>query len=259
MEEYFWDTQLDYLKSTRIKMWNDDYFEFLVNKVWQFRGPQNVIDMGCGYGYLGAKLMPLLPEGSTYTGIDMSDVLLEEACKLFRNKPFHTEFINMDLKEYVPDERYDIAICQAVLRHIPQSKEILKKMVDSVVSSGKVICIEVNRKMENAGLYIHDYEHSMTEKDSALQNKWNEELQNGGRDYMMGIKVPIYMEQLGLKDIGIRVNDFVEFISPKHDSDRYKENVKSFLSLNNLQNIDSDTVDLSFVYARSHLISYGTK
>lgn len=32
LEEYFWDTQLDYMKSTRTKMWNDDYFEFCSRK-----------------------------------------------------------------------------------------------------------------------------------------------------------------------------------------------------------------------------------
>jgi 16S rRNA G1207 methylase RsmC len=29
-----------------------------------------IIDFGCGYGYLGMKLLPLLPKGSTYTGVD---------------------------------------------------------------------------------------------------------------------------------------------------------------------------------------------
>ncbi|HEX3017315.1 MAG TPA: methyltransferase domain-containing protein [Caproicibacter sp.] len=259
MEKYFWDAQLNYLKSTRAQMWNDDYFEFLVNKVWQFHCPKNIIDFGCGYGYLGTKLLPLLPDGSTYTGIDMGEELLVEARKLFKNTPFHTEFINMDLREYVAEKQYDIAICQAVLRHIPQSRIILKKMVDSVVPSGEVICIEVNRKMENAGLYIHNCMYDSKGKDSALQKQWDNELQNNGRDYMLGIKIPIYMEQLGLKNVGIRVNDFVEFISPKHDGERYKEHAKTFLSLNNLQDIGNDANSLSFIHARSLLISYGTK
>ncbi len=226
---------MDYLKSTKEQMWNDDYFEFLVNKIWNIRSSKDVIDFGCGYGYLGMKLMPLLPEGSTYTGINMGEELLAEARKIFENVPFHTEFINMDLREYIPQKQYDIAICQSVLRHIPQPKMILEKMVNSVVSSGKVICIEVNRRMENAGLYIHGYTYDIVKKDLLLQSRWYDELKNGGRDYMLGIKVPIYMEQLGLKDVEIRVNDFVEFISPKHDGDGYEEHVKNFQKLNNVQ------------------------
>lgn len=260
MDPYFWDTQLDYLKSTRAQLWNDDYFEFLVKNVWNLNHPQRIIDFGCGYGYLGTKLLPLLPVGSTYTGIDMGEKLLKEACKLFENTPFHTEFFNIDLRAYAPKEQYDLAICQAVLRHIPQSKAILKKMVDSVVPSGKVICIEVNRKMENAGLYIHNSAGDSLEKDSSLQTQWDDELKNGGRDYMMGIKVPIYMEESGLKDVGIRVNDFVDFLSPKQDGDAYEPHVREFQRINNLQSSNEmDSENASFIHARCLLISWGTK
>ena len=69
MDKHFWDSQVDYLKSTRKKMWNDDYFEFLVKTVWKLDNPKNVVDFGCGYGYIGMMLLPLLPEGSSYTGV----------------------------------------------------------------------------------------------------------------------------------------------------------------------------------------------
>lgn len=45
----------------------------------------------------------------------------------------------VDLKEYVLTEEYDIAICQFVLRHLSNSENILKKMVDSVKENGLVI------------------------------------------------------------------------------------------------------------------------
>jgi SAM-dependent methyltransferase len=70
MEKDFWNRQLDYLKSTRAQMWNQDYLAFLVKNVWNFTTPRNIVDFGCGYGYLGIMLLPLLPAGSTYTGID---------------------------------------------------------------------------------------------------------------------------------------------------------------------------------------------
>lgn len=66
----FWDTQIDYLKRTRSQMWNDDYFEFLVKSVWKLDRPISIVDFGCGYNYLGMKLLSLIPEGSIYTGID---------------------------------------------------------------------------------------------------------------------------------------------------------------------------------------------
>ncbi len=259
MGKYFWDTQIDYLKNTREQMWNDDYFEFLVRNVWRLNTAKNIVDFGCGYGFLGTKLLPLLPEGSTYTGIDIGEELLKEARKIYSKSPYQHEFIHVDLKEYIPHKQYDIAICQAVLRHIPQPNEILKKMVDSVMPSGMVICIEVNRRMENAGWFIHGSNYDISKNDAFLKKQWENELENGGRDYLLGIKVPVYMEQLGLKDIGVRVNDFVEFISPTRNKDRYKENVDFFLKSNNIPICEDDKETLSLIKVRDLLISYGTK
>lgn len=81
MSEYYWDTKVDYLKTSRSLYFNDDYLEFLIYKVWGFTNPIKIIDFGCGLGYLGLKFLPLLPKGSTYTGIDKGEKLIEEAKK----------------------------------------------------------------------------------------------------------------------------------------------------------------------------------
>lgn len=255
MDKYFWDTQLDYLKTTRTQFWNDDYFEFLVKMVWKINKPVNILDFGCGYGYLGIKLMPLLPNGSTYTGIDIGEVLLHEAIKIFRNSPYPHKFICADLMDYTPKAKYDIAICQAVLRHIPKAEVILQKMIDPITPSGKVICIEVNRVMEEAGYYLHDSRRSEIEALSSFCDQWNKELNDRGRDYRMGIKIPILMQKMGLKDVGVRLNDFVEFISPYQDN--YTEHVASFLSTRG-PSVES-TDNLFALSARCLVISYGTK
>ena len=259
MNHYFWDTQIDYLTTTRKQIWNDDYFEFLVKSVWKLNSPRQIVDFGCGYGYLGMKLLPLLPLGSTYTGIDMGKELLNEARRLFQDSPFKAEFICADLRNYVPEKQYDIAVCQAVLRHIPQSQVILKKMVDSVTSQGMVICIEVNRRMENAGIYVDGMVYNVFGKDTELKEQWEIELKNGGRDFMTGSKVPIYMEQLGSRNVGVRINDFVDFISPFREKDRYKERIETFLKSNELERPKESEAYISALQSRSLLISYGTK
>ena len=241
-------------------MWNDDYLEFLIRDVWKIRTPQRIVDFGCGYGYLGIKLMPLLPEGSTYTGIDIGEELICEARRLFKKAPFQSEFIVMDLEKYKPAMNFDIAICQAVLRHIPQAKTILEKMTCSVVPTGKVICIEVNRRMENAGYYIHDDQFNISENDYSLQNKWEQEFLNGGRDYLLGIKIPIYMKQLGLKDVGVRLNDFVDFVVPESDTNIHREQVATLCRGNGSFNLTGLDIENTYILqARSLLISYGTK
>lgn len=259
MEKYFWDNQINYLKNTRQQFWNDDYFEFLVKSVWKLNKPINVIDFGCGYGYLGMKLLPLLPQGSTYTGIDLGEELLKTAEKLFEKVPYQTSFITANLVDYVPQEKYDLAICQAVLRHIPEYKIVLKKMIDAVVDDGMVICIEVNRRMENAGLYIDGVDFNVDERDVFIKSKWTDDLHNGGRDYLTGIKVPILMEEYGLREVAVRVNDFVEFVTPKHDKGEYNGHINAFMKEHGLSNEYNEYDGVSALNARSLLISFGVK
>ena len=68
-----WDSKFEYLRNSRFLYHNDGYLEFLVAKVWKIEKPVKVVDFGCGYGFVGIKLLPLLPKGSTYTGIDSSE------------------------------------------------------------------------------------------------------------------------------------------------------------------------------------------
>ena len=61
-----WGDKLDRLNLTRRHYHNIDYLRFLVESVWKIHRPSRLVDAGCGSGYLGVKLLPLLPAGSTY-------------------------------------------------------------------------------------------------------------------------------------------------------------------------------------------------
>ncbi len=218
----YWNDKLDFLKSIRYGWCNTDYIEFLVREVWRITSKVSVVDFGCGFGYLGLILMPLLPEGSSYTGIDNSDILLEEAGKCFSGTRFETHLINADLNDYVPLERYGIAMSQAFLRHVPNPKDILDKMVRSVHPGGMVICMETDRQLEASGIFISGLEFDHYQQVILQEKQYKAELEKGGRDYRTGIKIPMYMQQLGLHKIGVRVNDSVNFLNPYGDAKEYE-------------------------------------
>lgn len=81
--EDFWNHKLEYLLRTRKGCWNDDYARFLVSQVWKIDKPISILDCGCGYGFLGLLLLPYLPKGSTYTGIDFAEELIQKGKSLF--------------------------------------------------------------------------------------------------------------------------------------------------------------------------------
>ena len=233
---------IEYLRSSRENLWNADYFAFLVQQVWKMNKPVSIIDFGCGMGYLGVVLLPLLPEGSSYTGIDRSSELLEQARSVFAETKWKTKFIEQDLTIYEPTDDYDVAICQAVLIHIPSPNKILEKMAQSIKSGGRIICIEPNWGFTQNGLankYRHGMEILSFEDWGLIQKSLDLEIKRGGCDRYIGIKIPAMMHDLGLINIDIRVNDKASFYFREPDksalskdrTERREKNKKSdFLS-----------------------------
>ncbi|MCU4956035.1 class I SAM-dependent methyltransferase [Bacillus sp. FSL L8-0152] len=221
METYDWNSKLAYLKNTRDLYYNSDYVSFLVNSVWKISEPVHVVDYGCGYGYLGLLLMPLLPEGSKYTGIDSGETLLAEARELFRSLPYESEFLEGDAIEIELNDTYDIAICHAFLLHMSSPKTILQKMTHSVKSGGKIICFEPHW-ISNMSSYTLDGENqSEIIQLGILQNLFESDTQRSGKDGNIGMKIPIYLSELGVKNIECRVSDKVNFLdSNMHHNDK---------------------------------------
>lgn len=229
-EKYYWNKKTEYLIQSRTKMWNDDYMEFLIKAVWKITEPVNIVDFGCGLGFLGSLIMPLLPEGSTYTGIDKGSKLLDEARSIFRGAPFRMYFIEEDLLAYEPSEKYDIAVCQSVLMHIPEPQTVLEKMRDSVVKGGRVICIEIDWNATNAALFIDGLDTNGFSNAGILQKLWNEDYKKKHVDRCIGIKIPVYMQKLGLMDVGVRLNDCVQFVNPEGNQEEHKKQLSCFLT-----------------------------
>ncbi|WP_172372278.1 methyltransferase [Sporosarcina jiandibaonis] len=228
MEKYYWDTQLEYLKRTRDLYYNDDYLEFLVNSVWKISKPVHIIDFGCGYGYLGLKLLPLLPKGSKYTGIDKGQQLINKAIEYFHGLPYESEFFVADTNEIELEGKYDIAVCHAFLLHISEPQKMLQIMVNSIVNDGKIICFEPHWISGMSSYELGGYEQSQVVPLGILQKLFEESTNKTGNDGNIGAKLPKYLSELGVKNIECRVSDKVNFLYPDKDQ---QDKQKLFYSL----------------------------
>ncbi|MEI2316037.1 methyltransferase domain-containing protein [Bacillus paramobilis] len=221
MEMYDWNSKLTYLKNTRDLYYNDDYVSFLVNTVWRITKPVHIVDYGCGYGYLGLILMPLLPKGSKYTGIDSGETLLAEAIDLFRFLPYDSEFIEGDATEIELNDTYDIAICHAFLLHMSSPKTMLQKMMHSVKRGGKIICFEPHWISNMSSYSLNGENQSEIIRLGALQQLFESDMQRSGKDGNIGMKIPMFLSELGVKNIQCRVSDKVNFLdSNMHHNDK---------------------------------------
>ncbi|MGE6258513.1 class I SAM-dependent methyltransferase [Heyndrickxia sporothermodurans] len=220
MGEYFWDGQLEYLMRTRDLYYNDDYLEFLVKNVWKIDKPVDLVDYGCGYGYLGLKLLPLLPKGSSYTGIDMGEQLIRKAEEIFQNTSFQSKFNRADIHSIDIDKKYDIALCHAFLLHVNNPRNVLKKMLNSVKKNGKIVCFEPHWISSMSSYYIGNEDTSKIIPSGFLQKLFEHDAKCNGKDGNIGIKLPIYLSELGVIDIQCRVSDKVNFLDSSNKDDR---------------------------------------
>ncbi|TKI85560.1 class I SAM-dependent methyltransferase [Bacillus mycoides] len=214
MEEYDWNSKLEYLRNTRDLYYNDDYLSFLVNTVWKIFEPVHIVDYGCGYGYLGLILLPLLPNGSKYTGIDSGEALIAEARELFRSLPYESEFIEGDATEIELENKYDIAVSHAFLLHMNSPKTMLQKMINSIKEGGKIICFEPNWISNMSSYMLDGVIQSKIIQLGVLQKLFEEDAHRSGKDGNIGMKIPMYLSELGVKNIECRVSDKVNFLDP---------------------------------------------
>ena len=208
-----WDDKFDYLKLTRSLYLNVDYLQFLVEKVWKITKKVDVVDFGCGYGYLGLVLMPLLPEGSTYTGVDISEELIKKGREIFKSVPFNHKFI-LSSANGVPekDDTFDIAICNSVLMHIPEPDAVLTEMKRITKNDGMIITCESNWNAVNALLYIDGIKKSKITDLGFLQTLFERVHEKTKTDGNIGMKMPVIMARNNIKNIQARISDSVRII-----------------------------------------------
>lgn len=77
------------------------------------------------------------------------DVSVDELLGL---KPLNGEIIKCDFLESNFHGKFDVVICQSVLRHIGDSREFIEKMIRAAKENGLIICIDANREIECCGI-----------------------------------------------------------------------------------------------------------
>lgn len=249
-ESDYWSKNKERTKLWKALYWNEDYFSFLVKVVWNIQCPINILDYGCGYGFLGRKLLPLLPEGSTYTGIEMDGDLIREARQFFEKTTYTTEFIQEDVYKYKPEKKYDVVISLFLMSYLHDPDLILRKMKDSLADKGKMILIDGNMEVEQAGYYsgLEREEDGMECPD--FVPVWKSEKSHKERDYRMGTKLPYMLKEIGMKGIQSRISDMVIIYDPEEEEKKELNDIFRFVYEN------KDPYTHGYPYFTSRGISY---
>ncbi len=220
--EGYWDQLGEYLRQSYILLHNDDYLEFLVQRVWKLDQVCRLVEFGCGFGKIGLKLMPLLAPGSTYSGIDQSAELIAEGRRVWENSPWRAqaEFHEGSIFETpFADHAFDMTLAHTVLMHVPHPERALREMVRVTRPGGLVIACEANRNAHTALLHIEVVNHQETAPLELFQTLNREIRGRTGVDHNIGVKLPVLMHRAGLKNVQARMSDAVRVLIPPLDTD----------------------------------------
>jgi ubiquinone/menaquinone biosynthesis C-methylase UbiE len=218
--EGYWDDADEYLRQSYILHHNEDYLEFLVRRVWKLDQICRLGEFGCGFGRIGLQLMPLLAQGSTYTGIDQSAKLIAKGRQVWASTPWLAEFHEGSIYETpFSDNSFDVAMTHTVLMHVPYPVKVLQEMIRVTRPGGLVITCEANRNAHTAMLHIDEVNHQETVPLAVFQTINREIRKRTGVDHNIGAKLPVLMHKAGLKQVQVRVSDAARFLYPPLDTD----------------------------------------
>lgn len=204
----FWEEQMESTRNWKLFYFNDDYLEFLVKQVWKLEQPVRMLDCACGYGYLAEKLFPYLPEGSTYTGFDLSPQYLAEAKRKFAEHN-DIKFECQDILQYESDAEYDLVISQMMLSYLPNPEDMITKMTGWLKPGGMLVSIDISIPLAESGFYIASKGAEYKAQIPSTEKVWACMEARGEMNIRLGEKMPMLFRNSGLIHIGSRLSDRV--------------------------------------------------
>ena len=225
-----WDEEFEALLNSKILYLNDDYWEFLVTRVWRLERAMDIVDFGCGYGYMGQKLLPLLPDGCTYTGVDQAPTLLGKGREIFGQLPFDAKFIQADAHSVpLADNSFDLGVSRASIMHMTDQQQVVDEMVRVTRDGGMIVVCEGNPLAHMAAYYSSgpvqpSYDLGVMQRCYAATEKQN------GRMTNIGFKLPTMLRQAGVVDVQCRLSDCVPCYLPGDSDDEHRARVYEAIS-----------------------------
>jgi ubiquinone/menaquinone biosynthesis C-methylase UbiE len=126
----------------------------------QINENSRVLDLGCGAGHVSAFVAREF--GAFVTGLDINQIALAQASAYYASAGYgdRLRFLLGDLKQLpLPDQSFDIVLCESVLIFIKDKKKALAEMERVLKPNGYLIINEIclnNSATKEAKDFFHD-------------------------------------------------------------------------------------------------------
>lgn len=101
----------------------------------------DVLDLGCGVGANLARFRALNQPYGSYTGVDLTDAMLQRAIQRYDNLP-HVKFQQLDLlNDPLPTGPYDLIVSTWVFEHLPDPGKVAEKAWERLKPGGYMVLL----------------------------------------------------------------------------------------------------------------------
>lgn len=208
----------DYEKWTGFKgdwrdsWWDDEFLAMMAGK-WQTREVQSVLDVGCGVGHWGQRLMPLMSPEATLTGVDAEPAWIDKATERAARKGLdgRAAYAVADARALpYEDGRFDLVTCQTLLMHVHEPEAVVHEMARVLKPGGLFIAAEPNNFATSAAQLMAGPRRTWDQIAPLLEMEYlcalgKEALGEGF--YSVGEQLPAFLETLGWVDIRAHQNN----------------------------------------------------
>ncbi len=201
--------------------WNDEFLG-MMSQQWKLDQVQNMLDVGCGLGHWGQRLMRHASKSTTMYGIDPEAAWLEgaeeRAVKLGLGNRSEFKVASVESLPF-DDNSMDLVTCQTVLIHVADVKTAVHEMIRVLKPGGLFLCAEPNNFGSNAAQYVdnplmawEDLSHLLELDYICTIGKFNV----GEGHQSAGHLVPEILQESGWKDIHVNTNNQCALITPPY-------------------------------------------
>jgi len=220
------------LERQRRDMWTPEQVASFA-KHFKLKPGMKLLDAGCGYGYSLRTYGPFCMPGGKLVGVDLEEKHLKNTRRLAISEGLKnvSVFQVADVYDLPFDKNsFDISIAQVVLCHLEKPEEALDELI-RVTRHGSCIAIFDN-SISRGGYNYWDsifrptIKQRLFDYEMTLRMGIGKKKQKQG-DWAVGCYMPGWMEQRGLKNVGVRQNERVHWIAPNYKSRDQKTELKN--------------------------------
>ncbi|MGE0786350.1 MAG: class I SAM-dependent methyltransferase [Sandaracinaceae bacterium] len=199
--------------------WNQDYLELLAAR-FGLREAESVLDVGCGAGHWGQRLVSALSEGVSLVGVDHEAGFLDAARARATERGVDARY-EAGAAESLPfgDGTFDVVTCQTVLIHVADARVALSEMIRVTRPGGRVIAVEPNNVVNALVGRVQEPELDLEELLRLLRFAMlcrEGKRRTGQGDGAIGERLPGILVELGLEDVTVQSNDRCAMMAPPY-------------------------------------------